>query len=207
MGYPVRSHLEPHGDVQPPHDPADMSPPGSHLPQSPVRHPSVIHHPLGAADRPHPARPPSCRQTATVPHLASHPAPQIDATRLAGPVPAHRQPPGQLSRIPPAPSPPVRIPHGFRQTDTHMIRVISPRPYAPRPTAPIPARSTGPTRLDHTGPMCTAPTGPVPTSPIFDHQTYAMPTSTRTRGGNPVTFRQASSDHGSHVGSPCVHPS
>ena len=167
--------------------------------------PSSITRSVLPTDPTRPARAAAARPL--LPHLASHPAPQIDATRLAGPVPAHRQPPGQLSRIPPAPSPPVRIPHGFRQTDTHMIRVISPRPYAPRPTAPIPARSTGPTRLDHTGPMCTAPTGPVHTSPIFDHQTYAMPTSTRTRGGNPVTFRQASSDHGSHVGSPCVHPS
>ena len=169
-----------------------------------IRPPSIIRS-VPPTDPTRPAPPAAARPL--LPHLTFHPAPQIDATRLAGPVPAHRQPPGQLSRIPPAPSPPVRIPHGFRQTDTHMIRVISPRPYAPRPTAPIPARSTGPTRLDHTGPMCTAPTGPVPTSPIFDHQTYAMPASTRTRGGTPVTFRQASSDHGSHVGSPCVHPS
>ena len=151
-------------------------------------------------DSTRPARPAAARPLP--PHMASHPAPQIDATRLAGPVPAHRQPPGQLSRIPTAPSPPVRIPHGFRQTDTHMIRVISPRPYAPRPTAPIPTRSTGPTRLDHTGPMCTAPAGPVPASPTFDHHTYARPASAHTRGDTPVSFRRTSSDHGF----PCVQP-
>ena len=200
VGYPVRSHLEPPGDAQPPHDPPDMTTPGSHLPHSPARHPSVIPHPLGVADRLHPARPPSCRPTATA-------APGIPSSSTDRSHPARRPSPRPPTTARSAitatarPSPPVRLPPGFRPTDTHMIRVSS-----PRPTAPIPARAAGPTRLDHTGPMCTAPAGPAPASPTFDHHAYARPTSSHTRGGTPVTFRRASSDHDPHMEFPCVHP-
>ena len=143
MGYPVRSHLEPHGDVQPPHDPADMSPPGSHLPHSPARHPSAIHHPLGAADRSHPARPPSCRPTAiAAPDIPSSSTDRCHPARRSSPRPptTARPPLTDTDR----PSPPVRIPHGFRPTDTHMIRVLSPARTAParqlssRPARPVP---------------------------------------------------------------------
>ena len=65
-----------------------MTPPGSHLPHSPARHPSAIHHPLGAADRPHPARPPSCRPTATAaPGIPSSSTDRCHPARRSSPRP------------------------------------------------------------------------------------------------------------------------
>ena len=65
-----------------------------------IRPPSIIRS-VPPTDPTRPAPPAAARPL--LPHLTFHPAPQIDATRLAGPVPAHRQPPGHLSRIPIAP--------------------------------------------------------------------------------------------------------
>ena len=206
LGYPVRSHLEADEDAQPPHDAPDMSPPGRNLPRSPVRHPSVLPRPLGATNRPRPARPSSCRLNATAapgtPGQLHGSAPSGRPVQLT---PAHNRTTSSHSYRPPrSGSPP---PSGFRPTGTHLICVPSSRQSGFHPTVPIPTLSTGPARLDHAERKCMAPVDSVSASPTVDHNhhTPARPAHVRTHVDTPDALHRTSSDHGMHMGFPCGH--
>ena len=136
--------------------------------------------PSSSTDRHHPARPAS-------PHLPTAARPALTATTHLGPA--------------------VRPPSGFRPTVTHMLGVSSSRQSGFQPTVPIPTRSTGPARLDHAELKCMAPVDSVSASPTVDHNhhTPARPTHVRTHVDTPVALHRTSSDHGMHMGFPCVH--